>query len=205
MTTQTDQTTNGDGRQSGAEPDAKTSDTWESMIKDFETQTGNQDQSSAVSSAVLKALKPVVDYVETDRIEKQQAVLDGDLDKAMDFVAREETLSEVPKSLLRGLMEAYAAEDKGFARAFQNRSEAPGEWESQLEKGRSWAAEQVKALTKDAKPKDDIAAAKAAVAGTQNEAASAPDDDQPSVATMVNMSGAEWEQFKMEQRVKAAN
>lgn len=201
----TDRATNGDGRQTaGTEAGAsKDSGGFDALIQEFEAKTGDSDK----SGEVLKALKPVIDHVQAERVEKQEKALETELSSALDFVAKGEGLKEVPKPILRGLMEAYALEDKAFANAFQNRAQAPSEWESQLSKGRDWAQTQMKALIPDGtKKRDDLEAAKAAVAGTDNEvASSAADDDLPSSATMFNMSGSAWRRFLDEQRVKAAN
>ena len=183
------------------------SESFDSLIQEFESKTGDQSQTVDKSGAVLRALKPVIEYVQDDRAEKQQATLNKDLGDAVDFVAKGKGLDKLPKPLLRGLMEAYAVENKSFAQAFQNRGPAPSEWQAQLETGRTWAEGQMKGLLSgDTKGRDDLEAAKAAVAGTETDAASSePDDDRPSPAKMFAMSGSAWEAFKADERAKAAN
>ncbi len=206
--TETEKATGNDGRQTaGTELDAsKDSESFENLIKEFDSKTGDQSQTADKSGAVLRALKPVIEYVQDDRAEKQQANVDKELSDAVDFVAKGEGLDKLPKPILRGLMEAYAVENKSFAQAFQNRGQAPSEWQAQLATGRTWAEGQMKdVVSGDTKGRDDLEAAKAAVAGTETNAASSDDNDLPSTSAMFNMSGAAWQTFKAEQRAKAAN
>lgn len=198
MTTQTDQKTNGDGRSGGSEPNAQTSDDWESLVREFEAKTGDTKDRSG---DVLKALQPVIEHVQSERAEKQEKALEAELSTAIDFVKQGEGLKDLPNPILRGLLEAYAIEDKAFAKAFQNRGDSPAEWQSQLEKGRTWAAEQLKSLTKTSK-KDDLAAAKAAVAATETDDDGGSEDEHD-VADMINMNAGEWQQFLMKETVKA--
>jgi hypothetical protein len=180
------------------------STSFEALIKEFEAKTG--DSAKPKKSQVLNDFRELADYVRQDKTDKQQQALKKDIENAVDFVSKGDGQTKLPKTILRGMLEGYAAEDEAFAKAFQNRAERPTEWQAQLEKGRKWAADQVKGFTpKETKSRSDIEAAKAAVAGTENEAGSDDDDSNlPSPAEMFDMSGSEFKKLLNKERAKAA-
>lgn len=193
--------TDGNGQAApGTESGSQDSDkSFDDLISDFEAQTSKPKS----KPQVLNDFKELAEYVREDRTAKQQAKLTEDLNSALDFVSKGDGLKEVPKSLLRGMMEAYAAEDRTFADAFQNRAERPAEWQAQLEKGRGWAQEQLKSLSPKTKSRDDIAAAKAAVAGTDDNEAQGQDEG-PSVAEKFAMTDVEWRNYKLGRKAQAS-
>ena len=199
MTEKTEQMTSGDGRQTaGAESGSEDSASFDDLLTEFETKTKTK-----ADSKVLKDFGELADYVRQDRAEKQQASVEKDIEAAVDYVAKD--LKGIPKDTLREWLEGHGARNKALSAAFQNRSSDPQAWNAELEKAKGRIAETLKILRgNERKPRDDLEAAKAAVAKTETEADDSDESDLPSVDEMFNMSGSDWRRFMDNQRVKAS-
>lgn len=192
----------------GAEvADAKESDSsLNSLLNEFENGTAKPKASSseikdeAFKSEVsgltkkLNGLMPVVDFAKQAMADRQEETLNQDLASALKVLKEPEETKDIPDSLVRGFMEAYAVENKPFATAFQKRHDDPAGWKTALESGREWLKEKVKLLPGN-KVKDDLEAARAAVAETNAEP-TGDDDEGPSAVDMFNMSDAEFRSHK---------
>lgn len=204
--TQTEKRTVDDSAPSGTPESAgsQESESLNSLLSEWETDTGSQSAAQPRDdfAKTVRGLKPVVDFARSEMDRKATEAAQKEVGDALSFVKEAEELKEVGDPVVRGLMEAFALEDKAFAAAFQNRGDNPEAWKQALGRSRDWAVEQIKGLP-GMKERNDLEAAEAAVAGTGNGNAP-PDDDLPSTAKMVNMNAREWRQFLMEQESKAA-
>lgn len=179
------------------------SESLNSLLSEWETDSGSQSAAQPRDdfAKTVRGLKPVVDFARSEMDRKASETAQQEVGEALSFVKEAEELKEVGDPVVRGLMEAFALEDKAFAKAFQNRGDNPEAWKQALGRSRDWAVDQIKGLP-GMKDRSDIEAAEAAVAGTGNGNAPS-EDDLPSTAAMVNMTAREWRQFVMEQEAKA--
>lgn len=177
------------GREAGSE----TSDL-DTLLKEYEDD-GDTPKSDRTT---LKAVRPILKYVQGKMAEEQEEKLADDLGKACAVLKEAEALSGVDDSLLVGFMEAYARDKPAFRKAFEARHDDPDGWQSQLLKGREWLED---TIDKSFKPKtSDVEAAKAAVRGTTQKA---DKSDAPDPMELMNMSGVAFEKFLEKERQKA--
>ena len=205
--THSESRTTGDGApNSASEPVAsKGSETLDDLLKEYE---GNSSREPAAAEGkndvvrVLKGLQPLVKFAEGELNTKQTETLNKDVADAVSKVKSDvELLKDYPDKFIRGAMEAYAAEDPSFTKAFADRADNPAAWNEALDKGKVWMGNLAKEMPGN-KVRDDIEAAKAAVAGT-TDATAQSDDDGPSVAAMNSMSDVAWAAHMAEEIAKS--
>lgn len=193
-----------DAPRKGVESESQESASLDNLIRGFEDQAGDKPAKPREDIAkALTGLKPVVDFAKSEMNRKSVEAVQEDVGSAISFMKESTELKDVGNPVVRGLMEAYAAENDGFAKAFQKRGDNPTAWKQALKEGRDWAVEQIKGIPGMNTARDDIEAAEAAVAGTDSTERAGADDDLPSTTDMMNMSGVEWQRFMSNQAAKA--
>lgn len=197
-------TEDGNGRsENGAESRSEDSgSSFDELMNEFERETSKPKPKA--DSKVLKDFSELADYVRQERSEKAQQAVEADIAKAVDFLAESDGLKSVPKDFLREVLEGHGSRNQALNQAFQNRAKDPEAWNKALGQARDRIADTLKGLRGGSKSKDrdDLEAARAAVAGTDNDV-SASDEDLPAVPDMMNMSGVEWRNFMQKQEAKA--
>lgn len=181
MTTETPNTANG-GTQSRAEGGAAGADL-DGLLNEFENPNPGAAQPRAADTSVLKALKPVIDFANTEMNARAKAALDNDIKSAVSFVQEDEAAKAMPPRFVRGFLEGYAAENETFAQAFQNRQKDPATWQKQLGEARGAFLEEIKTLPGNT-VKSDVEAARAAVSGRSEPVG---DKSAPSAVELVAM------------------
>lgn len=186
-TTETPNTTNG-GQTARTEIGSAGTDL-DGLLNEFESPKPVTQPRPDIS--VLKAIKPVIDYVDTEMKTKAKTALDEDIKKAVSFVKEDESVKALPDKIVRGFLEGHAAEDPSFAQAFQNRQADPNTWQAKLADARKAFSEEVKGLPGNM-VKSDVEAARAAVAGSRSEPVG---DKQPSAVELSRMSQREFDNY----------
>jgi hypothetical protein len=213
MVSQAENQNDADGVQEGvSEASPSEATELESLIKEYEGDTEAADTkvidskvpdtkpidttSNVEIGKLTKAIKPVVDYVNHEKAQKQQDQFDTDVKDIMEFFSEEEKLKEFPDKLKKGFLEAHAQEDPDFKSAFENRTKNPKAWETAKETARDAFTELVSDLP-SSKVRTDVEAAKAAVDGTTEDKPAS--EEGPSPVKKMAMSDYEWRQYKEEQ------
>lgn len=191
MTTEAPNTANG-GQPARAETGSAGADL-DGLLKEFETPNPGT-ASPRADMSVLKAIKPVIDYVDTEMKTKAKSALDEDIKKAVGFVKEDESAKALPDKLVRGFLEGHAVEDESFARAFQNRQADPSTWQAKLADARKALAEEIKSLPGNM-VKSDVEAARAAVAGRSEPVG----DTAPSAIELASMSQRDFDDYVKKQ------
>ena len=211
MVSQTENQNDADGVQedvSEASPSEATE--LESLLRDYEGGTKTPDTKTpdttpkaeadstpnAEIGKLAKALKPVVDYVNEDKAEKQQERFDADLKGIMTFFSEADELKGIPDKLKRGFLEAHAQDSPDFKTAFDGRAKNPKAWDTAMAAARDAFTELASELP-SSKVRTDVEAAKAAVDGTTED--KPVSEDGPSSVKKMAMSDYEWRQYKEEQ------
>lgn len=185
MTTETPSTANG-----GGTPRAETGSAGadlDGLLNEFENP--NPGTQPRAETSVLKALKPVIEFANTEMESRAKTALDNDIKSAVSFVQEDEVAKAIPPKLIRGLLEGHAAEDKTFASAFQNRQADPATWQKKLGEARGAILEELKGLPGNT-VKSDVEAARAAVSGRSEPVG---DKTAPSPVEMMHMSQREFD------------
>lgn len=144
-------------------------------------------------------LQPVVEFAKTEMAERQQQKFKADVDTAIKFLLEPDELKDIPTPFARGILEAQAAEDPAFAKAFSERHSNPKAWQSALSDVRKFFAEEAKKLPGN-KVRSDLEAARASVAGENANQEPAELDD----AKVLAMSDAEFMEFTRQQLANAS-
>ena len=79
----------------------------------------------------VEAVKPVVEYAETKRMEEMRAVEQKSIDAAISFVKGDD-LKTVPDRLVKGFLQDRYVADQSFRSAYDNRTKDPTSWNSAL-------------------------------------------------------------------------
>lgn len=168
--------------------------TLDKLLKEFEN---SQTQPKAID--VLKAVEPVINYVNGEMTERENKVLEADISGAVKSVKAELKLSdEYPDRLIRGALRDLAAENPEFAKAWEQRRQSPGDWSAKL---KSDAVPVLKAEIEKARGKDirsDIDAAQAAVRNVSTSPQNGA--EMPSPTEMFQMNDRQWSNFKAKLR-----
>ncbi|KKN09161.1 hypothetical protein LCGC14_1049440 [marine sediment metagenome] len=209
MVSQAENQNDADGvQEDGTEASPSEAPELESLLKEYEggtetpvttepkAETKPEPTPNADISNFAKAVKPVVDYVNEVKAEKQQERFDADLKGIMTFFSEADELKELPDKLKRGFLEAHAQEDPDFKTAFENRAKNPKAWETARESARDAFTELVAELP-NSQVRTDVEAAKAAVDGTSEDKPAS--EEGPSPVKKMAMSDYEWRQYKEEQ------
>jgi len=209
MVSQAENQNDADGvQEDGTEASPSEAPELESLLKEYEggtetpvttepkSETKPEPTPNADISNFAKAVKPVVDYVNEVKAEKQQERFDADLKGIMTFFSEADELKELPDKLKRGFLEAHAQEDPDFKTAFENRAKNPKAWETVKETARDAFVELVSDLP-NSKVRTDVEAALAAVDGTSEDKPAS--EEGPSPVKKMAMSDYEWRQYKEEQ------
>ncbi len=176
----------------------------DSLLKEYESSPQSTAQATTSDvGRVLSHLKPVVDYAKFSMEKDQKDAVDQDIAKAYEFIQEDEELKGLKTTHVRGFLEAYAVENPSFAKAFKERAQSPEAWKSALESGRDWLKGEFGGMSKSGVSSDltDLEAAKAAVAGTTESAASK--DDGPTPTEMFAMSDQKFKQL-MDRKIAEA-
>lgn len=175
MTTETTKSTDGAPNGAAGGSAAGTGDL-DSLLSEFGA-AGTPDKSPTAD--VLKQLEPVIKFARTELETRQTEGLKKDLQSAIGFVKEDEAIKAYPDKLVRGMLEAYAAEDESFAQAFANRAKDQAAWQAKLAEARTSLSSEFKTLNGSSTVSSDVLAARAAVTG----AVSQPSGDQKHDAT----------------------
>ena len=172
----------------------------ESLLSEYDNGTEtSKPMPNAEIGKFARAIQPVVDYVNQDRVQKQQEQINADLKGILDFFSEADELKKMPEKLQRGFIETHAQENPDFLTAFQNKAKNPKAWNTARESARDALTELVSELP-GSKVKTDVAAAQAAVDGDVSVLSSS---DGLSVVKKMNMSDWEWKQYTEEQALLA--
>jgi hypothetical protein len=195
MTTETQNSANG-----GAAPRtdvAPGESELDRLLAEFEAKGKTATAQDAVAK-VVTTMKPVVQFVEREMQDRQRQALEGDIEGAVKFMTEPEDLKAVPKRLVRGFLEGYGIENQTFAKAFAERKSDPTKWQNELGNARTLFEAELKQLP-GSKVRTDIAAAKAAVAGSSSSSET-PTDDEKAIA---KMSDTEFLEFRRKRLAEA--
>lgn len=165
----------------------------EDLVSEFQQSLSSHAQpKQAESSDDAKYIRQFVEGLQKDTARKQ---LEADVDASVGFLREVEGADALPKRLVRGFLDSYAAEDPEFARAFEQRGDHPKAWKQALENARKVFADDLKSISSGkGQVSDDVQAAKAAVSGSRPEAVS-DGKKMPKPAELGRMSGSEWQRF----------
>lgn len=191
MTTETPSAANG-GSPSRAETNSAGTDL-DGLLNEFEAP--NPGSQPRAETTVLKAIRPVIEFAETEMRTRAKTALDSDIKSAVSFVQEDAAAKAIPPKIVRGFLEGYAADDVSFAAAFQNRQKDPDAWQKQLGKAKGAFLEEIKGLPGNT-VKSDVEAARAAIAG---RAEPAGETNLPSPPDMMNMSEREFKTLVQKQ------
>ena len=172
----------------------------ESLLSEYDNGTEtSKPMPNAEIGKFARAIQPVVDYVNQDRVQKQQEQINADLKGILDFFSEADELKDLPEKMKRGFLEVHAQETTEFKTAFENRAKDPKVWETAREAAREAFTEMVSELP-GSKVRTDVAAALASVDGDVSVLSSS---DGLSVVKKMNMSDWEWKQYTEEQALLA--
>lgn len=208
MEPDTEQTTLTDGGQ-GRPEDGNSGD---SDLSHFLNEYGQQMDGEGTTKAAqpapapttvkpdLSELKPVLQFVENEMKRKTQETFNQDVDKAVDTLAGQESLTALPKDLVRDMLVAHAFNNADFDKAFQNRADNPAAWDTALMGAEGVLAEKVKGLTVQQQESNDRGDIEAAVATVQDvtDPTAEDTDDGPTVAQKIAMSDTQWRDYLAE-------
>lgn len=123
---------NGNAAPNAAEPKAaEAKPGLNQLLQQFETSAAPK----ATAIDVLKAFQPTIEWVDQQRIAQQTQAVQNDVSSSVKSVKESLKLGdEFPDDLVRGYLYDHANQDKDFAAAWDNRSESPDAWKSQLGK-----------------------------------------------------------------------
>lgn len=196
MTTET--TKQADGAPTGAAGGsaAGTGDL-DSLLSEFGA-AGKTDKSPTAD--VLKQLAPVITFAQDELANRQAEGLKKDLQSAIGFVKEDEAIKDIPDKLVRGMLEAYAADNESFAQAFANRAKDQKAWQAKLAEARTSLSGEFKTLNGTNTVSSDVLAARAAVTG----AVSQPSGDQKhDAAALFAMSDQDYQKVIAAEAAKA--
>ena len=95
-----------------------------------------ESSTNADVGKLARVMQPVVDYVNKERVEKQQEAFDADVKDITAFFSEADGLKEIPDKLKRGFIEVHAQENAEFQTAFDNKDKNPKAWQAAKEKAR---------------------------------------------------------------------
>ena len=195
------QTTVDDSRSGGTQTGASGDSDFEKLINSFdEPVKAEQNRADPSIRDVLKAIKPVVEFANNEKVTRETEAIDKSINEIVDFMTEPDETKDLPKRFVRGFLAEYSRENPDIQKSYQERTSNPTAWKAVLEQARMELLNDAKALPRD-KVASDVKAAKAAVQGTTQKAVES--NDGPSSVEMANMSDHEWEKFKAGLRSKA--
>lgn len=175
-----------------AEATSPVSSELDALLKEFESGAQKTDV-----AAVLRAIAPVVEHVQEERVEKATAGIQKDIESAIAFMREPAEVKDVPTRLIRGYLDGYANENPTVKQAFDTRTANPEAWKKALGEIREAYLNDLKALP-GSKVRTDV---EAAVASARNQTtAPTANGNDPSPIDMMNMSDATWRQFLDQKR-----
>ena len=192
MNTETPNTANG-GTPARAETGSAGADL-DGLLNEFENpQPGSKP--AADTPSVVKALQPVIEFATTEMNTRAKTALDNDIKAAMSFVQEDEAAKAIPPKFVRGFLEAHAAEDETFAKAFQNRQKDPATWQKKLGEAKGSFLAELKGLPGNM-VKTDVEAARAAISGRTEPVG---ETAMPSASELMRMSQQDYDAFVQKQ------
>ena len=168
------------------------------LLNEFDRPPGGTS-ATKTTDPTLERLKPVIDFATGEMQAKRFESIKKDVDSAMTFMAEAPELKEVPKRVIRGLMEGWGAENAALKEAFENREADPAAFKKVLEDCRAAIIEDWKGLPGN-KVRSDVEAAVAAVRGTSTSPTSA---GLPTNAEMWHVSAADFAKLRDREAAKA--
>ena len=197
MTTETP--TNSPQADGGASPRTEAgsagTETLDALLNEF-----GKAKDGTTPAAVLKAVAPVIDYVNAEKAEKAHLKVANAVKEAVAFVKKADEAKDVPDDLVQGILEVRAGKDPSFKQAFERQFQDPQTWAAKLNEARSDAAKLLKGWGGEredgSRIASDVAAAKAAVSGDvpRNAGEAAPIDP----VKAFRMPEQEWQRLKEE-------
>ena len=173
-----------------------------SLLEEYQEGTKPAVEKTVVQPDLSK-LDPVIRFAEAEMSRQQRESIDRDVNAAVDRVAEAEKFKDLPKTLTRRMLVAYAFDNKDFDTAFNNREQNPAAWDAAIAKAQEDLGAEVADLNiTSSNDRDDIEAAKAAVAGVVTDPSDV--DDGPSAAELSNMTDTEWRRFIDEELSKVS-
>ena len=167
------------------------------LLQEFDQPTGGTP--AAPIPDPIKRLAPLINWAADEIKAKEVGAAQKDVDSAVTFMTEAPELKDVPKRVIRGLIEGWGSENPVLKAAFDNRKADPGALKKALEDCRSAILEDWKSLPGN-KVRTDVEAAVLAARGTSTSPNFA---DLPSNADMWNMNRSEWKKFTDQQLSKA--
>ena len=166
----------------------------DSLLKEFES--GTKDSNPALAK-VVKAISPVVDYVNQEASDKAQAKF---RDEVNQYVAQAtDGLPEAfPRALAEGYLHKLVSDSPEYRDAFDNRRKSPSAWQTVLVKAKTDLSEMYGKLqpakTETTEPVSDVKRAEAAVRNVSTEPLVLEPLDFTSAVH--NMSERDWNDYK---------
>lgn len=190
MTTEKTQTTTNVGGSPQSEAGSAETDL-DKLLKEFDSPSETSKPEATVS---LKAISPVIKFVNEEMIAKQNERLSKDISDAVSFVKEGDVAKEISTKLVRGYLEGYAAENDSFKNAFLNRNGNTDEWKRQLGEAKKAFLEEIKSLPSSQNMvQSDIEAARASVSGRVSQ----PGEPKPlDPNALMSLSDQEFEKVK---------
>jgi len=160
-----------------------------SLLSEYEE--GTQPKAVTAPTPDLSKLAPVIKFAEQAMAASQKETFEKDVNSAVDTLSEDEAFKALPKTITRRMLIGYSFDNPNFDKAFEQRSQNPRIWDAALKEARSALAEEVKSIPFASTDRDDIEAAKAAVA----DGDTIQPDTGPSPTEMAQMSDVEWANF----------
>jgi len=167
----------------------------DSLLKEFEGGTKNSNPELA---KVVKAMSPVIRRAERQEAEEAEAKFKEELSTFIK-AARKGAADDFPDELVEGYLHKMVSDDPRAKAAFENRHNAPREWDSYLEKANpkivTWAERFNKpAVEERPEPVSDVKRAEAAVRNVSTEPLAVEPLD--ATAAVHHWSDRQWDDYK---------
>lgn len=158
----------------------------DNLLKEFENSTAQPK-----AHDILQAVKPVLDYVNEERVVKEERQLEADISGAVKSCKTELKLAdEYPDRVIRGVLRDLAATSPEFEKAWLGRQQSPGEWSDKL---KTLAIPELKKIMEQATgglSKNDVEAAMLSVRNVSHSPQNRQDQVTPN--QMFRMSDRDW-------------
>ena len=173
--------------------------TLDQLLAEFKagtTGTNTNPTPAIEATKVIEAMRPALEYVEQDRIQKQTEAVQKSIDDAIKFVKGDDDgLKGVSDVVVDAILHRQYARDAGFKSAYDNRAKDPKAWENAQVAVRSQIKTELKLANGGGASRSDVEAATAAVRGQRSPALDSTGKE-IDPAKLSRMSDTEFADFK---------
>ena len=156
-------------------------------------ETKPEDAPRADYAGLLKGLKPLVDFADSEMKSKAATAEKKVADEAVALIKSDDALKEVNDEFVHDHLIGKYNRDTEFRAAYDNLGDNPTGWTKALEDAKSGLVEKISALP-GSTIRSDMEAAQAAVAGSSPEVAP---EAETSAVDMASMSDQEFAKYKL--------